>query len=723
MGPGRLKNGKVVARRQVVGLRLWLFRITAIAIIPATFLILVEVCLRMTGFGYPASAIIKHEIGGRQVCINNLKFGWRFFPKKIARETSAFVFPAIKSPQTYRIFVLGGSAAMGTPEPPYGFSRILKVLLVDAYQSLKFEVIDVGMPAINSHGVLEIARDCAHYEPDLFIVYLGNNEVTGPYGVGTVFAPLSPSLAFIRASIAIKSTKLGQLIERLSSSLPIRHKHPIRWGGLQMFLKNQVRFDSPGLQHVYKHFESNLTDICGLGRQVGAKVIVCNVATNLKDCPPFASLHNPELKQADETMWSKIYNQAVQLESDGRYAEALEHHQSAVEIDGQFAEAHFRMGRCYWMMGRYNQARDSYIRARNLDTLRFRADERINEIVRLVAQKAGKEVSFVDVVTACRGASPYNTPGKELFYEHVHFNFKGNYLLACTVFDKVEKTILEQRGVKRAPDGAMLSKEDCAARLALTGWDRLAVARVVLNGFIKNPPFTNQAYHDECVRDMEEQVKNLRYYEQPSGVQESLSQYRQALKWHPFDWQLRRKYGQFLRDAIGDNEAAISQFAMVLRELPHCYVYSELSAMAFKQGRTNEGIKMARRALEMKPLDAQTHCDLAQGLQKKGQLKSALECYSNALEIEPAISDQVYGLMAQAFHSIGEGNKATEILRDGIKIFPRSADLHCGLGIFLKEQGKTNEAAQELRVALSIQPDYLLAQKALMELNRKNKQK
>jgi len=41
---------------------------------------------------------------------------------------------------------------------------------------------------------LEIAKDCAHHQADLFILYLGNNEVVGPYGAGTVFTPLSSNL-------------------------------------------------------------------------------------------------------------------------------------------------------------------------------------------------------------------------------------------------------------------------------------------------------------------------------------------------------------------------------------------------------------------------------------------------------------------------------------------------------------------------------------------------
>ena len=43
------------------------------------------------------------------------------------------------------------------------------------------------MTAINSHAILPIARECARRDGDLWIIYMGNNEMVGPFGAGTVF--------------------------------------------------------------------------------------------------------------------------------------------------------------------------------------------------------------------------------------------------------------------------------------------------------------------------------------------------------------------------------------------------------------------------------------------------------------------------------------------------------------------------------------------------------
>jgi len=192
--------------------RIWLFRLIAIFIGPILFLGLLEIGLRIAGYGYNPHVAVSCEIEGQPYLGENVKFGWRFFPPTLAREFEPFVFPARKPADTCRIFVLGASAAQGAPNNAFRFGRILEAMLQERFPSLRFEVVTAAMAAVNSHVVLEIAKDCARYEPDLFVIYLGNNEVVGPYGPGTVLTPALSNLHLIRLGIALRATKLGQLI-------------------------------------------------------------------------------------------------------------------------------------------------------------------------------------------------------------------------------------------------------------------------------------------------------------------------------------------------------------------------------------------------------------------------------------------------------------------------------------------------------------------------------
>ena len=162
-------------------------------------------------------------------------------------------FPRKSRRGPIRIFVLGESAAMGDPDPAYGFSRYLEVMLRERFPSMKFEVVNTGSVAINSHVVLPIAEGLAKERPDLFIIYSGNNEVVGPYGPGTALTSSGMSLPVIRASIFVRSTRIGQLLTKVGTQKQ-------EWRGMEMFLDKQVPASSPLMQHAYANFEKNLRD-------------------------------------------------------------------------------------------------------------------------------------------------------------------------------------------------------------------------------------------------------------------------------------------------------------------------------------------------------------------------------------------------------------------------------------------------------------------------------
>jgi len=136
------------------------FRIAAL-LLPLAGLLIVEVVLRLFGSGYPTSFFLHRQQDRSTILIENQKFGWRFFPRNLARSPLPVVMDAQKKERAYRIFVFGESAAQGHPEPAYSFSRILSVLLQEKYPAIRFEIVNTGMTAINSHVIQRIAKDCA----------------------------------------------------------------------------------------------------------------------------------------------------------------------------------------------------------------------------------------------------------------------------------------------------------------------------------------------------------------------------------------------------------------------------------------------------------------------------------------------------------------------------------------------------------------------------------
>src|SRR5260370_11713699 len=199
---------------------------------------------------------------------------------------------------------------------------------------------------------------------------------------------------------------------------------------MEMFLEQQIREGDPCMVVVYHHFQKNLAEILKIGSASGARLLLCTIVSNLKDCPPFAAQHRPDLTPARRAEWDRLFVSAVALEGAANYSSALTQYQRAERIDGQHAELHFRLGRCLWNLERFGEARHSFERARDFDTLRLRADTRINEIIHQVAARpASPGLKLLDAAQLFVQHSPHGTVGAEFLYEHVHLNFPGNYRL------------------------------------------------------------------------------------------------------------------------------------------------------------------------------------------------------------------------------------------------------------------------------------------------------
>ena len=61
---------------------------------------------------------------------------------------------------------------------------------------------------------------------------------------------------------------------------------------------------------------------------------------------------------------------------------------------------HFRLGRCYRELKEFDKGREELVLARDQDVLRFRADTRINRIIREAA--AGQESNGIHLLDIAR---------------------------------------------------------------------------------------------------------------------------------------------------------------------------------------------------------------------------------------------------------------------------------------------------------------------------------
>ncbi len=617
----------------ISGRRLWLMRLFAMIFVPILLLGGIELGLRLTGYGYDTHFFRSIQINGHTFYVPNEKFSYRFFPPSLARTEMPIRFAAEKATNSYRIFLFGESAANGDPDSTYGVGRYLEVLLRERYPGTDFQVICVAITAIDSSTILPIARECAGHQGDLWLVYMGNNEMVGPFGAETSYGLRAPNRALIHTILAIKSTRIGQMVDALISHFRSASSSPKKWGGMEMFANNRLGFDDPARLRAYANFKGNLDDILHAAIKAEVPVILSTVAVNLKDCAPFASPHAANLNKDQESAWDKIYGEATNFETAGSYREALGLYQKAALIDPHFAELQFRMGECELALSNNELARKDFDLARDNDALDFRADTRINSAIKeAAANHADHGVHLLDAASSLAQRSPDGIPGLNLFYEHVHLNFAGNYLLALDFAGQVKQILPASIITHDQKDWA--PEKLCDARLAVTVWDRQRVWQPIMNR-VTSPPFTEQFNHADSLKVYQaklEEAKSLMKTQTPAQARQM---YEEAVAVAPDDYFLHGNFQRFLEKG-GYLSAAIveaKRCCELVPQLPGGFYY--VGTLLVREGKTAEASEYFLRALAIRDDYAEAQNGLGEILANQQQPAKAIQWFKRAIRSNP----------------------------------------------------------------------------------------
>ncbi|MEE8399251.1 MAG: tetratricopeptide repeat protein, partial [Desulfobacterales bacterium] len=444
----------------------------------------------------------------------------------------------------------------------------------------------------------------------------------------------------------------------------------------------------------------------------------------------------------------------------GQFEQAAGRFLQAERIDPDYAELQFRMGRCYWALGRFAQAKDRYVKARELDTLRFRADTRINGIIRRVAEgRPDQGIHLVDSLQLIEANSPNATPGKELFYEHVHLNFRGNYLVARAIFQQVQKVVPEWV-IRQASGRPILTEQGCARRLAYTGWDRLMIAEKLVKQ-MRKPPFTNQLGNTEAVGKLKQEADMLKFrYARRENQQEVVAQYKAALEDDSAHWSLHDGYAEFLLDGLQNPQEAEKHWRLAIRQCPQSAVelsrlakalvsqgkhaeaetyyrraliydprsttrLSNLGIALLRQGRRDQGIRYLEEAIEIDPLNAMAHSNLGVGLAQTDDPafhQQALLHLEKAIDINPDLIRARENLATyctkEAMRQVADGEKghARELLEKAVGLMPDAVSALHNLAVLLNEEGAQEGAIEHLSRILQIDPENRKAREGLASI-------
>ena len=679
-----------------------LFGLVAVVVLPLVFLGLLKIGLRLAGYGYSTAFFKRIRVGNEEFLVDNDKFGLRFFPPELSRSPAPVRMSARKPPGTFRIFIFGESAALGDPKPAYSAGRYLQALLRERFPQRRFEVVCVAMTAINSHAILPIARECAGQSGDLWIIYMGNNEMVGPFGAVTIFGSRGLPVAYVRLILAMRQTRLGQSLLALGRKLSSASEYGPAWGGMRMFMKNRIAPGDPRKQVVYLNFRRNLEDILRAGRASGVPILLNTVAVNLKDCAPFASLADTNLPAADRLACDALSREGAEADQQGNSTVAADRWSRAVSLDAHSAQLQFELGSCLLSLTNLAAAREHFEQACDFDALPFRADSGVNEAILETARDAkDRAVALCDAAGLFATNSPQTVPGAEWFYEHVHFNFDGNYRLARAWAEQVEK-FLPGTVTNRAA-GGWASQALCERRLGLTDWNRSAVLVDVLRR-LAEPPFVGQLNHTQQVAALRSHLHEVRLRQTKEAAAPAREVYLTALKESPDDHRLHENFAEFLEETGAFDEAA-AEWRRVRELIPHHHAaWFQEGRLLKRRGKLDQAEPLLSQAVRLRPDLAEGWLELGMLHAIQGKTEQALSEYERERRLAPNDS-RVYYHIGKALSKLQRRTAAIQNLRQSLQLQP-TWETHYALGEELGFDGQAAEARKELEQVTRMRPEY-----------------
>ncbi len=387
------------------------------------------------GFSSYVPLFVEEEVDGRAVL------------KTAPNKLSVFnpqQFPKSKPQGTFRVFCLGGSTTYGRPyDDTTSFCGWLRELLPAADPSKKWEVINAGGISYASYRVAKLMEELARYEPDLFIIYSGHNEFLErrtyashfqrPSALDALGGLLAHSRTYAAVNRLLPRTRSqpGSSASRSAYQLPEEVVTILD----QSVGPEAYQRDDQLREHILNHYRLNLRRMTRIARTSGARVILVVPASNLKDASPFKSVNQAGLTNESRRAFHRLMHQVWNLLQEDNAAAALKAADQALEIDDRFAELYFLRGHALLKLGRYEEARQSYLLAVDEDICPLRAFAEIEQIVADVAQE--QQVPCVDFAGIVREAAEHNIPGSDLFLDHVHPTIATNRLLAKAILDEM----------------------------------------------------------------------------------------------------------------------------------------------------------------------------------------------------------------------------------------------------------------------------------------------
>ncbi|MBU4333500.1 MAG: hypothetical protein KKD07_03555 [Candidatus Omnitrophica bacterium] len=295
--------------------------------------------------------------------------------------SSARSFFAVKSSDTKRIFILGGSVAEAWSSKEPVFS--LDIALGKIFPRKSFEIINCAVDGYDSYRAYLVAKEIVAYEPDLIIVASGNNEF---YNYNKINLSVYYANKFLRGSLFYR--KAQDMIRKKMSFNVVEYGR-----------EAEKRFE---------FYENNIKEIVKLSKKNDIPIILSTLPLNFRETPP------AHLRPLDK----QFILGCILLENE-KYVEAMDSFRGFISREPQEPFGYYYMGRVFDGMKDYQKAKENYLTSLELSSESWnQANPRSNNIIRQVSIK--EKVGFADLEKAFMEIADNEIPGNKQFQDYCH---------------------------------------------------------------------------------------------------------------------------------------------------------------------------------------------------------------------------------------------------------------------------------------------------------------
>ncbi len=599
-------------------------------------------------------------------------------------------FPKKKGSKTKRVFCMGGSTTYGHPYwDSTSFSRWLREYLPVVDPSHDWEVINAGGISYASYRVAALMDELVHYDPDLFVVYSVHNEFLERRTFEDLFqrSPLSLALeswlAQTRTWTLVRNVVLGNIQEKRTGS-----PESSQWvGGLSSEVDEMLNHtigpvdyhrDDDWKEKVLASYEQNVRRMVAIAREKGIPILLVTPASNEKDCSPFKWEYSEGISDENRGKIAALLDSIDREEVDIASQSILDAIQACALLDPRNAMIQYRLGQAFLARGEYERAKIAFRQAIEEDICPLRAVQAIRDAIDRVARDL--RVPIVDLEEDLRQRAVqelrHSLFGDEYFLDHVHFKVDVHRRLSLGIIKKLQ----EIHFLPAAVD-------------------------------IESPPILDACRNIErkVLEEIDPQAQGIAlrnlakvlHWAGKFGEAEPLA--RDALELLPEDPESRHVLAGCLR-VRGKEEEALREYERLFAkaDLPRAYFpFGELLA---KQGQWERAKAYLLMAIAYDSKEAAPYFALGRVHLHLEDYTFASECFEEVLQRIPNDQTSLF-LLAQSHVGAKNRSKAIESFRRLLRLGPQPAEIHLQLGLVLRQAGESEEAAQEFKQAIALDPE------------------